>query len=165
MSEKINLHWPKLLATLLFSVFFIWWLFLYYFDIRSDDVRNQLWGSLYGIVALYGAIWGLYTAVKWGGFKSILGKSILLFSLGLLCQEVGQLAYSYYVYVLKIEIPYPSIGDVFFYGTIPIYIIAVIYLAKAAGVQFSLKSFKNKIQAILIPAALLLFSYYFLRKI
>lgn len=161
MGKKLRVQWGESVGVALFLFFFIWWLFLFKFSIGTDDIRNQLWGSSYGLVALFGAVWGMVVSKKWGGFKSMLGKSILLFSFGLLAQEIGQLAYSYYVYVLHIEVPYPSIGDAFFYGTIPIYIAAVFYLSKVAGVQFSLGSLKNKLQAILIPTALLLFSYYF----
>jgi hypothetical protein len=88
-----------------------------------------------------------------------MGKSIFFFSLGLLFQEIGQITYSSYIYFLHIPVPYPSIGDLFFYGTIPLYIAAVIYLAKASGIHISLRSFENKLQAILIPLGVLTFSY------
>jgi len=89
-----------------------------------------------------------------------MGKSLIFFASGLGFQELGQLTYSYYIYVLNIEVPYPSFGDIFYYGSIIFYILGVLYLAKASGVQVSLKSVKGKINALLIPIVILLLSYY-----
>lgn len=159
MRKHLNIR--VLIPLSIFVVFSIWWLYLNVLGIKTDDLRNQLFGSLYGLIALYGAIWGLYIAQKWGGIKSVLGRSILFFSAGLFAQEIGQLIYSYYIIIAHIEVPYPSMGDVFFYSAIPLYIVAVIFLAQASGVHVSLRSFGNKLQAILIPVVILAFSYYF----
>ena len=91
----------------------------------------------------------------------MMGKALIFFSLGLFAQEFGQVMYSYYLYFQKIEVPYPSLGDVGYFGSIPLYILGVLYLAKASGVKIGLSSFVNKIQAILIPGVILVLSYYF----
>jgi hypothetical protein len=143
----------------LFLFFGVWWFYIYLFNIRVPDNRVVMWGSLYGLVALYGGIWGMNISRKWGGFHSVLGRSILFFSLGLFFQEVGQLTYTYFIAIQHIQVPYPSTGDFFFYGTIPLYILAVIFLAQAAGVHISLRSIKSKLQAILIPTGVLVIAY------
>jgi len=153
----------KIVITL-FIGFTIWWLILQFFFPPASD-SAKLYGSLYGIIALLGGIWSISVAGKWGGTKSVMGKSILLFGFGLIAQEFGQVIYSYYNYILKLDPPpYPSIGDIGFFGSIPLYIIGVIYLAKASGVKIGLKSFASKIQAALIPLSMLVLGYYlFLR--
>jgi len=131
----------------------------------NDSNANQLFAGVYGLIALIGGISGLAISRKWGGIHSVMGRSIFFFALGLIFQEIGQIAYSAYIYFLHIPVPYPSIGDFFFYGTIPLYIIAIMYLAKASGIHISLRSFRNKLQAILIPLGVLALSYFiFLQK-
>jgi hypothetical protein len=119
----------------------------------------QWFTGTYGLVALIGAVIGLLAARKWGGLKTVLGKSLTLFSLGLLAQEAGQLTYQYYIYVKKIDIPYPSWGDAAYFGSVVLYILAALFLARAAGTKFSLKHTKHKAVALIIPLGLLITSY------
>lgn len=142
-----------------FVLLSIWWFILRFLHLPNDSNENQLFAAVYGLIALVGGTWGMVISLRWGGFHSVMGKSIFFFAIGLLFQEIGQILYSYYIYFLKIAVPYPSIGDFFFYGTIPFYIIAVVYLAKASGIHISLRSFKNKLQAVLIPLGVLTLSY------
>lgn len=153
--------------TALYAFFVIWWMlvqvtppkFIFLGGISHNDLL-QWFGSLYFIVALVGGLFGIVNAKKWGGWKSLLGKALILFSLGLLAQVFGQIAYSYYIYVLHMEVPYPSIGDIGYFGSIPLYISGTVLLAKAAGVHIGIKSAQNKIQAIVIPFILLLICYF-----
>src|SRR5579872_6655593 len=151
------------IAVAIFLIFALSWLYLQLF-VDKSNLDYQIWGSLYGLLALWGAICGLFLSKKWGGFKSVTGKAIIFFSLGLFAQEFGQLVYSYYTYFAKIAIPYPSLGDVGYFGSIPLYILAVFYLGRAAGVTIKLQSIKHQLFAILIPALMLAFGYWmFLR--
>ncbi|OGG15735.1 hypothetical protein A3D77_01780 [Candidatus Gottesmanbacteria bacterium RIFCSPHIGHO2_02_FULL_39_11] len=159
MLETIRKEWQTKTAVVFFLFFSLWWITLQFPQTKSD-LSNHLWGGLYGIVALWGGIWGIIIAQKWGGMKSLTGKTIFMFALGLFAQEIGQVSYNYYIFVLKQSVPYPSIGDFFFYITIPFYIAAIIYLAKASGVHVSLRSVRNKFQAVLIPLGMLLLSYF-----
>lgn len=164
MMDSIKKKWPARIAVVIFIIFTTWWIILQFMQLPHESGYNQLWGGLYGIVALWGGIWGVIISQKWGGFRSIIGNSIFFFALGLLFQEVGQIAYTYYISFLNQPIPYPSIGDLFFYSTIILYIIAVIYMAKVTGVHISWHSFHSKLQAVLIPAVILLLSYFFFLK-
>lgn len=158
MIEPIKKQWEAKVLVVFFLIFTFWWITLQIPQTRTD-FSNMLFGGLYGIVALWGGIWGIRIALKWGGIKSLFGKSILMFTLGLLSQEVGQIAYFYYVFFLNQPVPYPSVGDYFFWATIPLYILGVIYLAQASGVHISLQSVKGKLQAVLIPSAVLIACY------
>jgi hypothetical protein len=116
------------------------------------------------VISVWGAYWGIIISNKWGGYKSVLGKAILFFSLGLLAQEFGQITYSIYFHFLHVDLPYPSIGDIGYFGSIPLYILGIYYLASASGAKIGLQSYKNKIQAIIIPLILLVLSYWFFLK-
>lgn len=147
------------ITVFLFSVFTVWWLILRFSPFGLDDLHNQLFAAVYGVVALWGGIVGLLVSKNWGGTKSLMGRAILMFAIGLFLQEFGQLTYSYYIYFQGIEVPYPSIGDIGYFGSIPFYIYGVWLLGKVSGVRYSLKSLPSIIIAVLLPSVLVLVSY------
>lgn len=142
-----------------FALFFLWWLLIQLNFFNEGSTMYDLYSDLYGLMALMGGIFGLIISKKWDGYNSFIGKAILGLSLGLLSQFFGQIAYSYYFYVLHIENPYPSIGDIGYYATIPFYIWGVWYLGKAAGIKFGLAKPINYLIAITIPLVVLLLTY------
>ncbi len=158
MSKQNKIDLKTKITIILFGIFGLFWLYNFVF-IPKTDIKYQIFSAVYGLIAIYGGINGLLIARKWGGNKSLIGKALIYFSLGLFAQEFGQLTYSFYAYYLHIEIPYPSIGDIGYFGSIPLYFLGLINLARASGVHLVLKSYTNKIQAILIPLILLFLSY------
>lgn len=155
----------QLLLVLFFALSF-WWLWLQSFiSAEISSYRNLVWGASYQLVAIFGGIAGLFISKSWGSLKSVMGRAILSFAIGLLLQSFGQSAFSFYNLALQVDIPYPSIADIGFFGSIPFYIYGIILLAKLSGVAVSLKSFLNQTQAVLIPLVMLVFSYlFFLRE-
>src|SRR3989344_5390939 len=75
-----------------------WWIFLRLYT-SPDDIQNQIFAAVYGSIALVGAMAGMVAARRWG-LKSLMGKAMFFFSLGLFAQEFGQLSYSFYIYFL-----------------------------------------------------------------
>lgn len=148
----------QIFITLVFLGFVVWWA-TFQSIVEDQGVSVQRFGATYGVVALFGAIVGFFAARKWGGFKTVIGRSLMFFSLGLLAQEAGQIIYTYYIYGAKIQIPYPSWGDAAYFGSVLLYIYGIILLAKAAGVKFSLKKARYKIITFVVFAALLITSY------
>ncbi len=145
-----------------FAILSIWWAVLQVMGFEAtSEFRNLIWAASYQIIALLGGIFGLFIARSWGGLQSVIGRSVGAFALGLLLQTFGQSTFSFYNLILHIDIPYPSLADIGFFGSIPFYIYGISVLARGSGVTISLRSFKNKIQAILIPLAMLVFSYFF----
>ena len=151
-------------ALIWFGIMSIWWITLYALDHKiGTDVL--LFGAVYGTVITFcTAIIGVMTAKEWGGIKSIMGKAILFLSAGVFAQFFGQCIFSVYNIILGVETPYPSIADIGYFGNIPLYVMGIIYLAKASGVSLSLSSFKSKIQAILIPSGMIAISYFLFLK-
>lgn len=149
----------QITVTIIFLGLVGWWISIQH-TLNNPGLSLKWFDSVsYGVVALIGSIIGFSAARKWGGRKSTLGKSLSLFSLGLFAQYAGQLIYAYYIYVDKITVPYPSWGDVAYFGSTLLYIAAALYLAKAAGVTTSLKSVKYKFVAVVLPLLLLVISY------
>lgn len=160
IKEKLAYSWAFVLA----GGFLAWWLFNYFVADPSNTRSSELYSDTYWVVGVIGIVCGLFAAKEWGGFKSIFGRSLMLFSLGLAAQVFGQITYSYYALVEHVEAPYPSIGDIGFFGSIILYIVAVLLLLKAVGVKFRTAPASSKLIAAAIPAALLIASYTALLK-
>ena len=135
-----------------------WWIYMQLFKEKSDVMYN-IFAVSYCILAFYGGIFGIQTSFKWGGLKTILGKAICMFSIGLLLQVFGQLAYSYRRIYLPSYPLYPSVGDIGFFGTIPFYIYGALLLAQSSGIKLNFHSFKKKIIALFIPLVMLTIAY------
>lgn len=142
-----------------FVLITVWWIFLFLSGAKESSA-NYFFGATYGFICIWGGLIGLlFVAPKWGGFESVIGRAISVLSLGLLMQEFGQLVFSYYNIFLQIPVPYPSIADIGFFGTIPFYIYGIYLIAKMSGAKFSLKKMKNQFLALLIPVVMLLITY------
>jgi len=154
-----------IILALLFLGLTIWWACLNFLNLGiAIDSNKQIFAASYQILALFGGITGLIMTRRWGGHRSLLGRALIFLSLGLLLQSFGQSSYSFYIFFKQIEIPYPSIGDIGFFGSVIAYIFGVINLARVSGFKFSWESLQNKLQIVIIPAALLMMSYFmFLR--
>lgn len=164
MLEAIKKEWIAKVVIVWFLIITGWWVSLFLSDVQQTP-QNYLFGATYGLINLWAAFCGLMIARKWGGWSSVIGRAISVLSLGLLAQEFGQLIFSYHNVFLGVEVPYPSLADIGFFGTIPFYIYGIYCLAKAAGVKFSLNTFINQFQALIIPVIILSASYFiFLRE-
>lgn len=151
----------------LFILLSVWWLVLQYLGFGEESsLRDLVWAASYQLVALYGGVIGLVIAYKeWGGTRSVVGRAIVAFALGLLLQVFGQSTFSFYNLVLGVEIPYPSLADIGFFGSIPLYIYGAVQIGRASGATVSLRTYMSKIWAIVIPVILLGLSYQsFLRQ-
>lgn len=164
MTETFSIAFKKNPVLQIVSAFFIimsiWWVSIY---IRGlvDTNENNYFTLIYPLLSLVGGITGFIFAKRWGGLKSHMGSALSFFSAGLLAQFFGQAAYAYYIYIQHITVPYPSVGDIGFFGSVVFYIYGVYLLAKVSGLRFSFKSIHGKILAFILPAALLLISYFF----
>jgi len=161
MIETIKKVWQAKVAVVFFILLTGWWS-VNQFIIGNQNIRYDGFfdfGEFYGYMALWGALCGMVIAKKWGGFQSVIGKAVYMFSFGLLAQEFGQLAYAWYNDIYKTPGPYPSIGDIGFFGSILFYLAGIIFLANAAGVKITLQLFAQKIQAAIIPLGMLALAY------
>jgi hypothetical protein len=155
---KLTKNKLQVALVLVLVVLVAWWASFQHI-VSNQSLTVQRFEYCYGVMALIGSLIGFAASRKWGGLKTVLGRALGLFSLGLLAQEAGQLIYSYYTVIDKIQIPYPSLGDVAYFGSTLLYIAAALTLAKAAGVGFSLRKSHYKAIAVLLPIIILSVSY------
>lgn len=151
------------LAIFAFILLTIWWLSIY-FRYQTEGLENDIFTYLLLLFPLVGGIAGFHYSRLWGGWKSLLGRSILTLSLGLFANFIGNIIFLYYIYVLGVEIPYPSIGDIAFYGSVILYIFGSYQLAKTVSVKLRSQPIFNKFLAVAIPAFILLMSYLILMR-
>lgn len=138
----------------------VWWLAIFLNGLR-ESAHNYFFGLSYAVIALVGGGYGLVVWQRWGAWKSAIGRGIIFISLGLLSFAFGQLVWSYYNIVLQVEVPYPSIADIGYVSTIPLYFLGMFLFAKAAGAKYGIKAVGGKIIVVLVPIIVLGFSYYF----
>ncbi len=157
--DTFNKSWQAKVVAVFLVIVAVWWFTMYGRGL-TEGTENNLFTVTYPWAALWGGIWGIVAARHWGGRRSVIGRALLALSLGILLQFVGQVAYSYYIYVLGIEVPYPSLGDIAYFGTSIFYVYGLLLLAKAVGIRVSLKSISAQAQAVLIPLAMLILAYF-----
>ena len=157
LEELRKNHFLKVIL-FLFLALTIWWISMFVRDLQGGS-ENNAFTLIYPWFSLVGSVAGFYVGSKWGGFESFLGGAISMFAFGLLAQFIGQAIYAYYIYINGIEVPYPSWGDLGYFGSVICYIIGAILLTKVSGFTFSVRSLKGKLISFAIPVILLLSSY------
>jgi len=151
---------PKLFVGF-YILLFIWWGFIYFRGLVDTNI-NFLFGFAFALIPFFGGIVGISNSKNWGLLNSLVGKSIFLFSIGLITWAVGNFIFAYYNLFLKIPAPYPSLADLAYVVSWPLWIIGVVNLGKVIGARFEFQTIKRKLLLIPSSLAIIVFSYYFL---
>jgi len=128
----------------------------------KDGFNNYLYSFLFGLMPLIAGAISMWRSEVWGGFKSAIGKALFFIGLGIFLWGLGETIWSYYNFFLGIPAPYPSLAEIGFAPSIFFYSLGTIFLAKATGAKFGLRSKAAKIFLILSPIVILVASYYLL---
>jgi len=154
----------KIISIIYVAAAIFWFLLTVYTGHTNHTAGLYLQIFLF-IIPFLGALAGFRNARLWGGFKSAIGKAIVLISLGTLTWSIGMLAWNYFIFVAKIEVPYPSWADAAFILSWPLWTLGVVYLSKATGVKFALRRAEGKILLFVVPIVAIVASYYLLIKV
>lgn len=138
-----------------------WWSYLALFP-PKDPFYNYLYQFGFGLLPLFGGIWGIASSRKWGVLSSQVGSAVFYISLGILFWGLGQMCWAYYNIFQNVDIPYPSWADTGYLAAIPFWFIGMLYLFKATGAKFSLKKPLGQFSALFILILVALVSYYLL---
>lgn len=139
----------------------IFWIGIQFSNI-TDLPINLLYSFSNGFLGTAAGVMGLLISKHWGGSKSAVGKAVMLISLGTFSWGSGTLIWSFYNFVLNIEVPYPSWADLGYALAVPLWAIGVFYLSKATGAKFSLRQLRGRLMLISLPLLAAVASYYFL---
>lgn len=151
---KSKLLW---VATLIFVALTVIWIYTFVVPAASGGIINVVVN--FGLLALYGGICGLVASRHWGGFKSLLGRAIIVLSIGLMAQHFGMTVYSTYIWIFQVDAPYPSIGDIGYFGSVLLYIYGSLLLAKGLGVALTMKQATRKAAILIVPLVLVIGVY------
>ncbi len=139
----------------------IWWLAINILNVK-DTPYNLGFVFAYGLIPIFGGIFGLNSSKKWGSMRSAMGKALIFLSAGLITWGGGEMIWSYYNFVLRVGVPYPSLADASFLISWPLWIVGVFYLARATGARFGLRHKDGKAILFVIPVLFFIVSYYLL---
>jgi diguanylate cyclase len=153
----------KKVLLILALIALIWWFRLFFLKLQSG-IENELWVVFFTFIPFIGGINGLLVSKKWGGWKSVLGKSIILISLGLLGWAIGNFIWSYFTLIQNIAVPYPSIADMFFFSIVPTWSLGMYFLIKALGGKFAWKTLHGKMFIIIPPVIGFIIAYFMFLK-
>ena len=142
-----------------FVLLIVFWGVIHFIG-STEGPYNDLYIFLYGLIPLFGGAAAMVGYRKWGGLSTTLGRAILLLGLGLFMWGIGETVWAYYTFFLGVELPYPSLADVFFAPSVFLYTIGTIYLSRVTGNRFSIKSLWSKLFVTLTPIAALIVTYY-----
>ena len=105
---------------------------VYWVGLQMSGVRdlpiNLMYSFALNLLGFMGGVTGLIVSGHWGRLKSDVGRGIFLLSSGTVSLGIGGFFWSFYNFVLKLEVPYPSLADLGFFGAIPLWIMGIIFL-------------------------------------
>lgn len=156
---KINKYCFFLIGFLLHNIIF--WIGIQISNIKDLPI-NLLYSFSNGFLGTVAGVMGLFISKHWGGSKSAVGKAVLLISSGTISWGLGTLTWSFYNFVLHVDVPYPSLADIGYALAIPLWTTGVFYLSQATGAKFTLRKLRGRVLLIALPLIAAVVSYYFL---
>lgn len=147
------------LSVLALVLLVMFWAVLFITNTK-EGFYNYLYSFLFGLIPLFSGIAAMSNAKIWGGLKTAIGKAVFFIGLGIFLWGCGETIWSYYNFFLGVPAPYPSLADLGFAPSIFFYGLGAVYLSKATGAKFGLRSIYAKIFVVIAPLVLLGLSYY-----
>lgn len=139
----------------------IFWILLF-LSHQTNSFWNYFYSFAFSLVPLIAGFTGCFLAKEWNWFKSAIGKGIFFISLGSLFWGAGSMVWSYYNFFMDVPAPYPSLADIGFFLSLPLWVLGVVNLSKTTGVKFSFKKRIGKILLLILPIITIVASYYLL---
>ncbi|MDO8499772.1 MAG: hypothetical protein Q7S66_03880 [bacterium] len=132
------------------------------FSAQKTSFWNYFFSFAFSLIPLLGGLVGCYLSSGWGGLKSALGRGIFFISLGHFMWGAGSMIWSYYNFFESISAPYPSLADIGFVASLPLWVVGIVNISKAAGAGFGLRNKKGKSLLLILPLLVIFISYYLL---
>lgn len=121
---------------------------------------NFAFNLAYSLIYFLGAIVAFSRVHKFPSSGNT-GKSMIYYGIGMVMYGAGLIVWTYYNLVAKIDIPYPSLADVFFLLFYPGVILGTYYLLKSLGGKITLKLF---VEGFIILIVFFITLYLFLNQ-
>lgn len=149
-------------AVVYLLILLVFWGFLHHSGKQTSNY-NYLYSLMFSLTPLVGGLIGMVKSNIWGRFSSAIGKAVFFFSLGLFLWGAGSMVWSYYNFVIKNALPYPSLADIGFAPSIFFWCVGAVFLSKATGARFALKKSNfAKVFTLVAVIGLPILAYYLL---
>ena len=142
-----------------FIILVIFWGALFASGAR-DGFYNYSFVFLYGLIPLVGGAIAVKGYRVWGGLSTILGRAILFMGLGLFLWGCGGAVWSFYNFFFHVEIPYPSLADLFFVPSVFFYTIGTVLISMTTGARIGLSRASGKIFTAIAVMVAFALAYY-----
>jgi len=142
----------------LYGVCVIWILIVFVFNLR-DTTFNYLYSVPLTIIPLFGGIFGIKLWRSWQ-ISNFLAKAILVLSCGLISFGIGLGIFAYYNLILNVPVPYPSLADLGFLPSYPLWMIGLVYLLGITGIKLQLKKITGKMMLFSLTLLAVVSSHY-----
>lgn len=140
----------------------IYWLGLNLSGIKDLDI-NLMYSFSLNLLCFLGGVFGVMLSYRhWGGFSSAVGRGVWFLAAGSVAWGLGGFIWSFYNFVLRQEVPYPSLSDLGFVGALPLWVMGIFFLSKATGVKYGLQKAKGRFLGLVLLGVSAVVSYYFL---
>lgn len=163
-SMKNTVAPTAVLMVVFYLALLIWWASINTKGL-VDTTQNFYYGVSLGILAILGGISGIFVSKDWGMFSSKIGKALIFISTGFITWGIGTLVIGYYNIAQGQSYPYPSLADVAYIISWPLWLFGMINLSKATGARYQLKNATGKLLAFIIVVIAILLSYYLLFQV
>ncbi|MFO0882168.1 MAG: hypothetical protein U0491_01845 [Candidatus Saccharimonadales bacterium] len=161
MNKKFKLYFIVGLSGIMVAL----WFAIYITGTQGQQI-NYWWQLFMGLTALTYGIFGIFTAKKWNWLKSGVGRGVFFLSLGLIMWGIGQLGWTYFLFVEPdVEAPQSHLLDFIDISAIPLWFAGIVTLSKATGAKYGLKKLSGKLLVVLVSLIMILLSWYFLVEV
>lgn len=147
-------------AFALFASFTLWWIMLSPFQKDILPTQKETWSMFYWTFAAFGGLFGVFASRELGFWRSVIGRTVLAFSTGLLLQALGQIIDSYLSAIGNADIFYPSISEIGYTGSIFAYIYGAYLLARYVGISPTARNLAKSYIIWIIPVVMFALSYF-----
>lgn len=155
----------KLSAKNSFLLGYVFVMCIFWAGLQASGIKNLtinlIWGIGINFIPLFGGVFGLFTARRWG-LRGAVGKGVFYLSSGLLSWSAGNWIWSYYNFFHNVNVPYPSLADIGYITAVPLWMAGIFFLSKATGAKIGLRKIGGSLYIIFLPIIAAIFSYYFL---
>lgn len=138
----------------------------YWLVLSKSGLQTDFWNYFYSfsfsLIPLVGGLVGIAVSKPWGMLQSSMGRALFYIAAGLFTWGAGSMIWSFYNFFLKVSAPYPSMADVGFILSVPLWIVGIISLSHATGARFGLKKMKGKLFLLTVFVSVAVISYYLL---
>lgn len=163
-NEKAGLNIFQKILIIWFCFTITFWVILNYSGDKTT-YWNYFYSLFFALIPFGGGIIGLFIAKSWKLFESLVGRAVFLISLGLISWGSGSIIWTiYYNFIQNNPVPYPSLADLGYIISYPLWTIGMINLPHAVGSKPYFGK-HQKLFFILIPMLVLALSYFLLMSI